>query len=190
MAGVPRAIRLEVSLPKVLLPAVSLLGAALLAASLLSPAAFAVEPDEILDDPALEQRAREISKGIRCVVCQNESIDSSNADLAKDMRVLIRDRLQAGDSNAEVKAYLVDRYGDYVLLNPPMKPETYLLWFGPAAVLLLGAAGVIMYFRRYSPASPTASGSAINRPLSDEEHGKLRQLLDEDDGNGNRGGEA
>ncbi|MDX1710265.1 MAG: cytochrome c-type biogenesis protein [Rhodovibrionaceae bacterium] len=138
--------------------------------------AWAVEPDEILDDPALEQRAREISKNIRCVVCQNESIDTSNADLAKDMRVLIRERIQAGDSNAEVKAYLVERYGDYVLLKPPVRPATYLLWFGPLAVLLLGAAGVAVYFRRRPSFSEASSAAA---PLTSEEEKRLHELLDD-----------
>jgi cytochrome c-type biogenesis protein CcmH len=94
--------------------------------------AFAVEPDEILDDPVLEARARDLSAEIRCVVCQNESIDSSSAGIARDLRILLRERLVAGDSDAEVKDFLVARYGDYVLLRPPVKPATYLLWFGPS----------------------------------------------------------
>jgi cytochrome c-type biogenesis protein CcmH len=150
--------------------------------------ADAVEPDEILNDPALEQRAREISKEIRCVVCQNESIDSSNADLAKDMRVLIRQRLKAGDSDAKVKAYLVERYGDYVLLNPPMKPATYALWFGPAAVLVLGALAVAVYFRRRGATAAAGPGTTggESAPLTPEEEKRLRQLLDEpgEDANG------
>lgn len=114
----------------------------------LAGAVAAVEPDEILDDPALEARARLISKDIRCVVCQNEPIDSSNAGVARDMRLLIRERLVAGDSNAEVVQYLVDRYGDYVLFKPPFKPETYALWLGPFVLLGLGALAAGMALRR------------------------------------------
>ena len=134
--------------------------------------ALAVEPDEILDDPLLEQRARELSQDIRCVVCQNESIDSSNADIAKEMRLLVRERLVAGDSDPQVMDYLVDRYGDFVLLRPPMKSTTYLLWFGPAAVLLLGLIGVVVFFRqqRRAPAAPA--------PLSPAEAERLARLLD------------
>lgn len=137
-------------------------------------AAAAVQPDEILDDPALEQRARALSAEIRCVVCQNESIDSSNADIARELRILVRERLVAGDSDQQILDYLVARYGDFVLLRPPMKPATYLLWFGPLVVLLLGIAGVFFYFRR-QPASPATSQS-----LSQEEETRLARLLDED----------
>ena len=89
-----------------------------------APASWAVEPDEILDDPVLEARAREISKGLRCLVCQNQSIDDSNAGLARDLRILLRERLVAGDSNSAAIAFIVDRYGDFVLLRPPVKPTT------------------------------------------------------------------
>lgn len=99
--------------------------------------AGAVEPDEILDDPALEARARVISKDLRCVVCQNQDIDSSNAGVARDLRILVRERLVAGDTDQEVLDYLVARYGDFVLLKPPLKPSTYLLWFGPGFVFLM-----------------------------------------------------
>lgn len=133
--------------------------------------ALAVEPDEILDDPVLEQRARILSQELRCVVCQNESIDSSNADIAREMRLLVRERLVAGDSDPQVLNYLVARYGDFVLLRPPMKPTTYLLWFGPAVVLLLGLFGVVVYFRqqRRAPQAPA--------PLSAAEAERLAQLL-------------
>lgn len=142
---------------------------------LLAGPAFAVEPGEMLDDPALEQRARDLSAEIRCVVCQNESIDSSNAEIAHELRVLVRERLVAGDSDQQVLDYLVARYGDYVLLRPPMKPETYLLWYGPFVVLLLGALGVFVYFRqlRAAPAQPPR--------LSAEEEARLARLLDEED---------
>jgi len=145
----------------------------------------AVEPDEMLDDPALEQRARELSAEIRCVVCQNESIDSSNADIARELRLLVRERLAAGDSDQQVLDYLVARYGDFVLLRPPMRPETYLLWFGPLAVLLLGAAAVFFYFRRQGKATAAAPA------LSADEEQRLARLLaeDEDRTNEDRAGE-
>lgn len=149
--------------------------ARLLALMLLAAAlpALAVEPDEILDDPGLEARARVLSKDIRCLVCQNESIDSSNAEMAKDLRVLVRERLVAGDSDQEVFDYLVARYGDYVLLEPPMRPRTYLLWFGPALLLLLGGLGVALFFRgrRKAAAQPA--------PLTAAERNRLQELLEE-----------
>ncbi len=137
-----------------------------------APPAWAVEPDEILDDPVLEARAREISQGVRCLVCQNESIDSSNAGLARDLRILVRERLVAGDGDDEVRAFLVARYGDFVLFDPPVKPETYLLWFGPAAMLLLGLGGVLFYFSRRQ------TGSAEAAPLNDAERARLQRLLE------------
>ena len=105
----------------------------------LSAPAFAVQPDEVLKDPAMEARAREISKELRCLVCQNQSIDDSNAPLARDLRVLVRERLVAGDDNTDVLGYITARYGDYVLLRPPFKASTYVLWIGPVIILLLGA---------------------------------------------------
>jgi len=156
---------------------VRLLVAALAACLVLAPLAGsrAVEPSEILDDPALEARARDISKGLRCLVCQNQSIDDSNADLARDLRVLVRERLTAGESNRQVIAFVTVRYGDYVLLEPPLKPTTYLLWFGPAAILLAGGAAVIMFLRRRTRLA--MSGSA---PLSDDERRRIERLLDDD----------
>ena len=123
----------------------TLAAAAVLAA--LPFAAGAVEPDEILDDPVLEARAREISKDLRCVVCQNQDIDSSNAGVARDLRLLVRERLTAGDTNAEAIEFIRARYGDYVLLKPPFKPETYALWLAPALLVLLGAGAVIVVLR-------------------------------------------
>ena len=154
-----------------------LLVAALAACLALAPLAGsrAVEPSEILDDPALEARARDISKGLRCLVCQNQSIDDSNADLARDLRVLVRERLTAGETNQQVIAFVTARYGDYVLLEPPLKPTTYLLWFGPAAILLAGGAAVIMFLRRRTRLA--MSGSA---PLSDDERRRIARLLDDD----------
>ena len=110
--------------------------------------AGAVEPSEILKDPALEIRARDISKGLRCVVCQNQSIDESDAQLARDLRVLVRDRLLAGDSDQGVVDYIQSRYGDYVLLKPPVKLATAVLWLGPVAFALIGIFGIAVYFRR------------------------------------------
>lgn len=120
------------------------LSVALLAVTILASQALAVEPDEMLADPVLEARAREISKNVRCLVCQNENIDESNADLARDLRLLVRERLVAGDSNQEVFDYLVARYGDWVLLTPPWKPSTYALWLAPFAMILLGGTAVVL----------------------------------------------
>ena len=111
----------------------------------LAPPAAAVEPDEVLADPALEARARAISRELRCVVCQSQSIDDSNAPLAKDMRIIVRERLVAGDSDKEVFAFLVERYGDYVLLRPPVQNNTLLLWATPAFLLLAAAGGAWLY---------------------------------------------
>ena len=110
--------------------------------------AHAVNPTEMLENDLLEKRARHISKEIRCVVCQNQSIDDSDAPLASDLRVLIRQRLVEGDTDREVIGYLVSRYGDFVLLTPPVKGATLFLWFGPIVFALLGMLGLVMYFRR------------------------------------------
>jgi cytochrome c-type biogenesis protein CcmH len=133
--------------------------------------ALAVLPHEMLADPALEARARELSRELRCQVCQNQSIDDSNAPLAADLRRVVRERLEAGDSDRAVLAFVADRYGDYVLMRPPVRPATYALWFGPAVVLALGALGAATYMRRRRPAS--------DAPLSEEERRMLDQLTDE-----------
>lgn len=151
-----------------------LLAAAAVAALAALPPALALMPDEILDDPALEARARALSKDLRCVVCQNESIDSSNADIARQMRLVVRERLVEGDSDQQVLDYLQVRYGDYVLMKPPIKPETYLLWYGPAVVLVLGGLGAAVYLWR-RPRAGTAP-----EPLSAEERARLKRLLDEE----------
>jgi cytochrome c-type biogenesis protein CcmH len=130
--------------------------------------AMAVEPDEILADPALESRARALSAGFRCLVCQNQSIDDSDAPLARDLRILIRERISAGSSDAEVKRYVVSRYGDFVLLKPPMKSRTLLLWTLPFIFLLLG---LLFLWRRRAPASST-----LEAPLSAEEVKRLEAL--------------
>lgn len=145
----------------------------LIAAALLclATAAGAVLPDEQLADPVLEARAREISKELRCVVCQNQSIDDSDATLAHDLRVIVREQLVAGKSNEEVKSYLVDRYGHYVLLRPPFNAETWLLWLGPLLVLALGGLGVALYFRGRRSASNAAP------ELTPAEAARLNALL-------------
>ena len=123
---------------------------ALTLAVLVATTSYAVEPDEMLASPALEERARIISQDLKCVVCQNETIDESNASLAQDMRRLVRQRVLAGDSNQAVLDYMVDRYGDFVLLRPRVTGQTLLLWFGPFALLLLGGLIVARYIRRPS----------------------------------------
>jgi cytochrome c-type biogenesis protein CcmH len=136
-------------------------------------AAQAVEPGERLADPVLETRARALSKELRCLVCQNESIDESNADLAHDIRVLLRERIKAGDSDDQVRRFLVSRYGAFVLLKPPFEPATYALWFGPPLALALAALAIALRLRR-SRAEPAAS------PLSDDERQRLARLLKEE----------
>jgi cytochrome c-type biogenesis protein CcmH len=138
--------------------------------------AQAVQPNEMLKDPALEARARALSRNIRCLVCQNESIDDSHADLAHDLRVLIRERLTAGDTDQQVLDYLVSRYGDFVLLRPPLKSTTWLLWFGPGAILVIAAVGIGIWYRRRN-----AAGGSNDTParLTAEERARLAELLDE-----------
>jgi len=156
----------------------ALLASLLLA--MLAVAAFpaaAVNPSEILADPALEARAREVSKGLRCVVCQNQSIDDSNADLARDMRILVRERITAGDSNDEVTAYMVSRYGDFVLLKPPLKTGTYVLWFGPGVIVVLALIGIFFFYRRRAGAASQAPAEL----LSDDERRRLEALLKENE---------
>jgi cytochrome c-type biogenesis protein CcmH len=121
---------------------------ALLMLLALSAPAWAVRPDEMLADPALEARARTISEGLRCLVCQNQSIDDSDADLAHDLRVIVRERLTAGDTDDQVRAYLVARYGEYVLLNPVIAPHTLLLWIAAPVALLAGGIAVVIGARR------------------------------------------
>jgi len=138
----------------------------------LPPSANAVlRPDELLEDPELEARARALGKELRCVVCQNQSIDDSNADLAQDFRRIVRERVLAGDSDAEIRQYMVDRYGEFVLLKPPVTAGTIVLWAGPFAVLLLGA-GIAVTTMRHRQAAEAAD-------LSPEERERLARLLDE-----------
>lgn len=148
---------------------------ALSALILSAPLALAVQPDEMLKDPQMEQRARDISKHLRCVVCQNESIDESNADLARDLRLLVRDRLTKGDNNDQVMQYIVDRYGDYVLLRPPFKMTTLALWAGPPLFALLALGLGWRLYRR--PAAARADDTPAAAPLSAEERKRLEKLL-------------
>jgi cytochrome c-type biogenesis protein CcmH len=130
--------------------------------------ASAVAPDEILPDPAMEQRARAISAELRCLVCQNQSIDDSDAPLARDLRVLVRDRLKTGASDADVRTFVVQRYGEFVLLRPVLAWHTALLWAGPIVVLVLAASGMVWSRRRKPSASDT--------PLTPEEEDRIRVL--------------
>ena len=141
---------------------------------LLSPlAARAVQPDEIMTDPRLEARARALSAQLRCLVCQNESIDESHADLARDLRVLVRERLQAGDGDDQIRAFLVRRYGDFILLKPPFKLETWLLWGAPFLILLAGGGIIIVARRRQKSLAQATS-------LSEAERATLEAMLGEE----------
>lgn len=141
-----------------------------LALVLLAGPLAALGPDEILADPALEARARALSRELRCLVCQSESIDDSNADLARDLRLLVRRRLLAGDSDAAVLAYIHERYGDFVLMRPPVTDRTALLWFGPFG-LLAGVGGLLLIRARRKTKTPVAPA-----PLTAAEREQLRQL--------------
>lgn len=149
------------------------LSLALAAMIIAAGAAVAVLPDEMLEDPALEARARAISQNLRCLVCQNQSIDDSDADLARDLRVIVRQRLVAGDSDDQVIQYVVDRYGDYVLLRPPVKGATYGLWFGPLAILVIAGGALLIVARRWRGRTETAG-------LTEDEEKRLSALLNGD----------
>jgi cytochrome c-type biogenesis protein CcmH len=129
--------------------------------------ATAVQPDEVLPDAELEARARALSRDLRCVQCQSESIDDSNASIARDLRLLVRERLVAGDTDAQVLDYLVDRYGEFVLLNPPARGANWLLWLAGPAMLLAGGAIALTAIRRRAPETV---------PLSDSEKARLHEL--------------
>ena len=144
----------------------------LFCALLIAGPVAAVLPEEQLADPALEARAREISQELRCVVCQNQSIDDSDAPLAADLRTIVRERLTAGDTNEEVMAYIVARYGNFVLLKPPLDLQTILLWSAPLLVLIPGGLGLALYLRRRSRV-----GAADPTPLSAEERRALAAIL-------------
>ena len=141
------------------------------ALALVAGPALAVNPDEVLDDPALESRARDISAGLRCVVCRGENIDESNATIARDLRLLVRERLVAGDSDDEVVGYIVDRYGEYVLMKPTAAGANILLWWAGPALFVLAAAGAAVYLRRRAQAPEPVAG------LSAEEQARLDELM-------------
>ena len=132
--------------------------------------ALAVNPDEVLADPALEARARTLSSQLRCMVCQNQSIDDSNAELARDLRLLVRERLKNGDSDEAVIAYVVSRYGEFVLLNPRLRAETLLLWGAPIVLFLAGATAMVLFVRR-------RGGKPTGTPLSEAEKAELERVL-------------
>lgn len=135
----------------------------------------AMEPDEILPDPAKEKRARGITKELRCVVCQNQSVDDSDAPLAKDIRLIVRERIMAGETDDEVRAFVVARYGQYVLLRPPLGVDTALIWIGPFALLAIALGVAALYLRRTRAAGDPASGN-----LSPEEEQRVEALLKDD----------
>jgi len=141
------------------------------ALALLACPAAAVNPDEQLADPKLEARAQKLSQELRCVVCQNQSIDDSDAELARDLRLILRERIAAGDTDEQAVAHIVARYGSFVQLKPPLRLDTLALWFGPLAVLLLGGAGVAVYMRGRSPAA---------RALTAAEEAELAEVLKTD----------
>lgn len=152
----------------------SLLLVAAFAATPLAPAQ-AVNPDEVLDDPVLEARAREISAELRCVVCQNQSIDDSDAEIARDLRLLVRERLVAGDNDEQVVSYIVARYGDFVLLRPPWQPNTYMLWAGPPLMAILIATLAVIFFRTYQRQRNAGLGPD---PLSPHDRAELDALVE------------
>ena len=140
-----------------------------------APCAIAVEPDEVLSDAALEARARALSRELRCMVCQNQSIDDSEAPLARDLRILVRERLQAGDSDRQVIDFLVARYGEFVLLRPRFSWHTAVLWLGPAALLLIGGSAVLVLARRYRTNSAAAADG--QQGLTAAERARLSDIL-------------
>ena len=140
--------------------------------ALLATPLVAVQPDEVLDDPVLEQRAREISEDLRCMVCQNESIDESNAPLARDMRLLVRERLVAGDTDDEVRAFIVERYGEFALFNPPVTGANWILWGAGPGMLLIAALIAGLYLR-----SRARAKAPSDEDLSSEEEARLQALL-------------
>lgn len=133
---------------------------------------WAVQPDEVLPDPAQEARAREISQGLRCLVCRNENIDESNAELARDLRLLVRERIVAGDTNDEAVDYIVDRYGEYVLLNPTLKGANWALWLAGPALLIVALGGGLAFLRRRQKEAELPA-------LSEDERARLSELLND-----------
>ncbi len=146
--------------------------AILIAMLCLADPAWAVEPQEMLKDPALEARARALSKELRCVQCQNETIDESHAQIARDMRILVRERLQAGESDDQIVAYMVSRYGDYVRLNPRFMASTLALWIGPLVILLLGGLVVASRLRKGGTNPDPLTPEELETVASLTEHGE------------------
>ncbi|NOJ43380.1 cytochrome c-type biogenesis protein [Bradyrhizobium australiense] len=140
-----------------------------------APAAHAVQPDEIMVDPAKEARARDLSRELRCMVCQNQSIDDSDAPLARDLRLLVRERIASGDSDSQVIDFLVARYGEFVLLKPRFSPHTLLLWLLPPLALVGGGLALCFYSRRRSNTGNATDPSLLH--LTEEEEAKLERLL-------------
>ena len=136
----------------------------------LPSSSFAVEPTEILQNPQLEARARVLSKNIRCLVCQNQSIDDSNASLAKDLRKVVREQLVNGASDEEIFDFLIERYGDFVLLKPPVKPSTYMLWYGPIILFSIGLVMSVLFLVRRKKLAP-------EEPLTQKELDQLSKLI-------------
>jgi cytochrome c-type biogenesis protein CcmH len=153
-----------------------LLGTANLLPGAVRPARAVAVDEHVLGDPALEARARALMKQLRCLVCQNQSIEESNADLARDLRQIVRERVGMGESDRQVLDYLVARYGDWVLLKPPLEERTLVLWFGPLVLLGLGGLAVVVFFRRRRGAIEPAA------PLDDAECQTLKHLLHKDNG--------
>ena len=156
----------------------------LMVVSFFVPGAIAFENDAPLDDPVLESRARDLARQIRCLVCQNQSIFDSDADLAKDLRQVVRERITLGESDLAVTDYLVARYGDFVLLKPPVEPETYALWLTPPLALLIGAGILIVWYRGRQAGSAATTEQAA---LSPDDEARIRDLMGNDD---NKGGKA
>ena len=152
-----------------------LVSALALAVMMGSPASYAVQPDEIMSDPARESRARDLSRELRCMVCQNQSIDDSEAPLARDLRLLVRERIAAGDSNAQVIDFLVARYGEFVLLKPRLNPHTWLLWLLPPLALIGGGLALWIHSRRRSKS--TAAEDPSRFKLTAEEEARLERLI-------------
>ncbi|MBH69124.1 MAG: cytochrome C biogenesis protein CcmH [Rhodospirillaceae bacterium] len=144
----------------------------ILLAAFLGTAAHGLEPQERLTDPGLEARARALSQNIRCLVCQNQSIDDSNASLAKDLRIIVRRRLVNGNTDAEILDFLVKRYGDFILLTPPFKPSTYVLWFGPVFFSIIGLIMVYYFMKRRRKILP-------EKPLTTDESNNLNKLINQ-----------
>jgi len=137
---------------------------------------YAFSPDKPLSNAGLEDRALELHKGLRCLVCQGQSIADSNSELARDLRLLVRERIADGDTDDEINQFMTDRYGDFILMNPPVKATTYILWFGPAVALLIGGLAIYYLFRRSKSKGYSIIKETTDQ-LSDEEKRKLGQIL-------------